>query len=403
MLFIALFVFTLKKKGNDISPQKRKDRKSRSKASENNNPEKLSEIDKSFKGERSKHKEKYPYTETLTTLLDCEEAGSTEDFTTSLLSDREQGNQGTYSEIDFKTGSFASSGETIDDNELTDDIDSLEERTQLLENLTIENREEEPGTSLLFEEEENATRTLDLEIEASCEQDETIEQEPAVEEKVKDDTVDEYTSDAETDDEGIFEIENERALSKKAKRKKRKEQHRTEPEKEPEKELEESPEAEAYFKYEEEPLNNTADGVEPSEPSLSFHEEDETDSRHLIFQNRIFAGKEFDNLADAVFINCKIFNCKFTEKNLKNARFIFTDIEECSFLGSDMQHALFDNTTVKKSTFRFADIKKAKMINSVFEACSFEKTMSDECLIDQSLFPKCKFDDDFEEKLIILR
>lgn len=359
--FIVLFVLTLSKRPSAtdksilLGEKEKTFGKNRSnKSNENFSSADISEIDTSFQKERNTRKEKYPHTETLTTLLDFDdEDGCSEDFATSLLSEQSITDKEKYSEINFETGSFASAGEVIENNSEMNTENSLEERTAVLENLDINNNPEEIKTSLLFEDENE---------EEHC-----IKNDLPTEEKMaegKNSTTAGNINAEETsgneDEEGIFDLESEKSADE--------------------------DKAEDEIESTEDTEDNTLSNIitAPAEAEMKMPS---------VYQGETFMKTTLDNAENAIFINCKFQDCTLAEKSLKNAKFINVEIQNTSFLGAEMQYVLFDCVKVCDSNFKFASLESARILRSSFSQCNFNKADFQNCFAEEnSKFEECSFE-----------
>lgn len=368
--FFGILLFMLSKKQG---PKKKKIKKRRNEDDDyqpTDNPEAFSEVEKKTKLQRLSLKGKYPSTQTLTNLLDISDEEASEDFTTSLLSERELNNNPHYSEIVFESSSLSETGEVFEQNkseENASSIDSLEERTQLLEELSISESEEDGGTALLFDEEEG-TALLNDELELETEEDN-----------------DKTALLKNTDDEGDFtpvvssngSCEGDSIV----------------------KNEEEAPpgiEDKTDSTIETNPDHITADAAEnnlsESEDSISS-----SDSRIPPFNDNIFSdqtldGIEFGDADNLVFVECKLHNCSFDEVNLKNCMFINSELVNCSFKGCEMQGTLFKVAAVIDCNFKFSSLNGANMLSTIIKECAFEKADLDDAVLDKVQFLHCTFD-----------
>lgn len=353
-IIALLFLFTQIKKNKGNEPEglenEKKHKKSKKEKIDIKEDRELKKVEKISNNTRVKKKDDVnPQTETLTTLLDSEDASPGE-YRTELLSEDEikDTDEDIIKDILFESGSLAPDGEILDVKISGTGILNIEDRTELLEdveNNSFDSSDEDGHTQLLFDEE------FSLEDFVPPEQ-----SSEAPEEKTKSETI-----------------------------------------KEPDEAKPDIPEDVQDSVHEDIPIvkgnPDTQASPEPVSPAASKESLSGTDAASKKqFVGETLSGGDFTIEEGMTLVNCRISNLDLAETTISGLKIIGSVLEDISFLGADLSDLICTGTTLNRCNLKFASLNNAMLSDVMAVTCNMEKTEFDNSLLNSVNFKDCKLD-----------
>lgn len=350
-IIALLFLFTQIKKKKSDEPEglEKKQKKSKKEKTEIKEDKDLKKVEKISNNTRVKKKDDVnPQTETLTTLLDSEDASPGE-YRTELLSEDEikDTDEDIIKDILFESGSLAPDGEILDVKPSGTGILDIEDRTELLEdveNSSFDSSDEDGQTQLLFDEE--------------------------------------FSSEDFVPPEQCTEIPEEKTESEVIKEAEEPEQILPEDVQDP------VPENIPIVK--EEPDTLAAAG--PEAPAASEESSSGAATHKKQYVGETLGGGDFTIEEGMTLVNCRISNLDLAETTLPGLKIIDSVLEDISFLGADLSGLICTGTALNRCSLKFASLNNAMLSDIMAVSCNMEKTEFDNSLLNSVKFKDCKLD-----------
>ena len=355
-IIALLFLFTqFRKKGSEQKglENEKKQKKSKKEKTEIKEDKDLKKVEKISNNTRVKKKDDVnPQTETLTTLLDSEDASPGE-YRTELLSEDEikDTDEDIIKDILFESGSLAPDGEILDVKPSGTGILDIEDRTELLEdveNNSFDSSDEDGQTQLLFDEE-------------FCSED-FVPPEQSIESPIE-------SPEEKTESEAIKEPEEPEPIL-------------------PEDVQDPVPENIPIVK--EEPDTLAAAG--PETPAASEESSSGAATHKKQYVGETLGGGDFTIEEGMTLVNCRISNLDLAETTVSGLKIIGSVLEDISFLGADLSGLICTDTTLNRCNLKFASLNNAMLSDVMAVTCNMEKTEFDNSLLNSVKFKDCKLD-----------